>query len=202
MSEPLKFHPLADIFPLMRGPEFDDLVADIRTHGLIESIVIYEGKVLDGRNRYRACEEAGVWPKFEDYTGNTPAAYVISANIRRRHLTAEQRHDLIAKLVKAQPEKSDRQIAEMTKSSPTTVGAVRRETETESTVQSGQLPPKRIGKDGKARKPPRPRSNQAWIRIGTSSTTPSIWWHGWTKASGPSSSISWSRNTGGRWSRG
>ena len=56
-----------------------------------------------------------------------PYGYVISANIHRRHLTAEQKRELIAKLLKATPEKSDRQIAETVKASPTTVGTVRAE---------------------------------------------------------------------------
>jgi hypothetical protein len=63
-----------------------------------------------------------------------PYAYVISANINRRHLTAEQRRDLIAKLIKATPEKSDRQIAETVKASPTTVGTVRAEMESKGDV--------------------------------------------------------------------
>jgi hypothetical protein len=58
-----------------------------------------------------------------------PWAYVTSANLHRRHLTAEQKRDLIAKLIKATPEKSDRQIAETVKASPTTVGTVRAEME-------------------------------------------------------------------------
>jgi hypothetical protein len=89
-----------------------------------------------------------------------PYVYVISANVHRRHLTAERKRELIAKLLEAQPEKSDRQIAEMAQASPTTVGDVRRE---KSTVQPGQLPPKRIGKDGKARQQP-PRRRRAGPR--------------------------------------
>jgi ParB-like chromosome segregation protein Spo0J len=60
----LEFHALATLFPLLDGAGFDELVADIRAHGLREPVVMFEGKVLDGRNRYRACVEAGVEPTF------------------------------------------------------------------------------------------------------------------------------------------
>jgi hypothetical protein len=155
MSNELQFHPLADIFPLMEGEEFDALVADIKANGLRDPIILYESKILDGRNRYRACIAAGkplgdILGNFVkgDSRFNDPAAYVISKNIHRRHLTPEQRRDLIAKLIKADPAKSDRQIAAAVKASPTYVGKVR------STVHGGQLPEKRVGKDGKARKQP------------------------------------------------
>jgi hypothetical protein len=155
----LPFHPLADLFPLMEGEEFAALVADIKANGLLEDIVLYEGKVLDGRNRYRACLTAGIVPRSYncDHFVTDPAAHVISANIYRRHLTADQRRGLIHKLLAAQPEKSDRQIAEMAKASPTTVGKVR--AKMEPTVQPGQL--KRTGKDGKARKQPARRISAA-----------------------------------------
>jgi hypothetical protein len=58
MSEPLKFHPLAETFPLMEGAEFSELIADIKAHGQREWILTYEGMILDGRNRYDD-EEAG-----------------------------------------------------------------------------------------------------------------------------------------------
>jgi hypothetical protein len=58
-----------------------------------------------------------------------PYTYVISANIHRRHLTAEQKRELIAKLLKAKPEASDRQTATAIKVDHKTVGAVRADLE-------------------------------------------------------------------------
>lgn len=83
-------HPLADIFPLIEGKEFDELVTSIRDHGLREPIVLFEGKVLDGRNRYRACEKAVVEPRFDEFTGDDPLAYVADKNLHRRQLTPAQ----------------------------------------------------------------------------------------------------------------
>jgi ParB-like chromosome segregation protein Spo0J len=133
LREPLTFHPSADMFPLMEGEEFDALVADINANGQHARIVLKDGMILDGRNRYRACLAAGIEPSFacraySDQITNT-VAYVISANLHRRHLTQEQKRELIAKLLKAQPEKSDRSIAATAKASPTTVGTVRAEIE-------------------------------------------------------------------------
>ena len=78
----LEFHPLAEIFPLVGGADFDELVADIRVHGLHEPIVVFEDRVLDGRNRYRACEVAGIEPTLTVYTGDDPVAYARSATAR------------------------------------------------------------------------------------------------------------------------
>ena len=98
MTERLSFHPIADAFPLMDGAEFEALVKDIAAHGQHEPIVLYEGEILDGRNRYRACEAAGVDAWLEPYVGNDPIAFVISLNLKRRHLDESQRAMVAAKL--------------------------------------------------------------------------------------------------------
>jgi ParB-like chromosome segregation protein Spo0J len=125
-------HPLAEMFPLLKDAEFDGLVEDIRKHGLREPIILFEQKVIDGRNRERACLKAGVEPRYcsmEFDNHDAATAYVISKNIRRRHLTSEQRRELIEKLLRADPTKSDRQIARTVKGDNKTVGAVRKRAE-------------------------------------------------------------------------
>lgn len=87
----MEFHPYAEIFPLIEDSTFDELAEDIKKHGLRESIWVYEGKILDGRNRFMACSMAGVQPKFQEYEGNDPLAFVFSLNVHRRHLNNSQR---------------------------------------------------------------------------------------------------------------
>lgn len=89
----MKFHPYAEVFPLIQGEDFDQLVADIAAFGLREPIWTYEGKILDGRNRYLACQKAGKEPDFREFKGTEQGAlaHVVSVNMRRRHLTVEQR---------------------------------------------------------------------------------------------------------------
>jgi hypothetical protein len=138
--------------------------------------------LLDGRNRLDAMEMVGVpirleegklewrspatdhWCCFQSvvvrahWPNGDPYAYVISANIHRRHLTAEQKRDIIAKVLKAQPEKSNRTIAKQTKVDDKTVAAVR--TQLEATAEIPQLT-KTVGADGRTRRVPQPRARQA-----------------------------------------
>ncbi len=87
---PLEAHPAADLFPMMGGADYAALKDDIEKNGLREPITLCEGKILDGRNRFRACEELGVQPKLAQYEGASPTAFVWSMNGARRHLKKGQ----------------------------------------------------------------------------------------------------------------
>lgn len=100
----MDFHEYAKLFPMMQAEELQDLVKDIKSNGLIERIVLYEEKILDGRNRYLACGEAGVKPHYDYYKGDEPVSYVISKNVQRRHLNGSQKA-MIATEVKPALEK-------------------------------------------------------------------------------------------------
>ncbi len=84
-------HEIAALFPLMSESELSDLAQDILQNGQREDIVVYQGKILDGRNRYRACLLADVEPRVKSYIGTDPIRDVLSWNLHRRHLTTSQR---------------------------------------------------------------------------------------------------------------
>lgn len=84
-------HEYANLFPMMSTSDFEELQTDIKANGLAQSIVLFEGKILDGRNRYLACQNVGVEPRFETYEGPDAMSYVISLNLRRRQLTSAQK---------------------------------------------------------------------------------------------------------------
>jgi hypothetical protein len=155
----LPVHPAASLFPLMGADELRELADDIKKNGLRELVAVYRDPVigdclLDGRNRLDAFElndwvegkrshgrpskrepvpcgfqRVGTYAKFDPY-----GCYVLSKNVHRRHLTAEQRRDLIAKLLKANPAASNLQIAKQTKTSDKTIGKVRAELEARSEI--------------------------------------------------------------------
>lgn len=91
-----QLHPLCTLFPRIDGGEFAALVEDIRANGLSQPIVLHDGMILDGGNRYRACEEAGVEPEFVEFEGESIVSFVLSANLHRRHMTAGQRAAIVA----------------------------------------------------------------------------------------------------------
>lgn len=92
MTNDIPIHPAAEAFPLLEGDQLDDLVSNIREHGLQVPIVLDEGgALLDGRNRLRACKLANVKPRFTTYDGDDPVAFILQMNIQRRHLNSGQR---------------------------------------------------------------------------------------------------------------
>lgn len=99
MTATYTMHRLAEVVPPMTGEEYAELKTDIKIHGLREPITLYEGKILDGKHRYRACRELGVEIKTRNLPSNgSPLEYIISENVKRRHLTTGQRAALALEL--------------------------------------------------------------------------------------------------------
>jgi N6-adenosine-specific RNA methylase IME4 len=94
----IEHHPLAGIIPMMDDVALETLTSDIATNGLHLPIVLLDEKILDGRNREIACENAGVAPRYETYQGVDPTAFVVSMNVERRHLTESQRAMIATRL--------------------------------------------------------------------------------------------------------
>jgi len=95
MSNTLRPHPLAALFPELPPEELAELARDIRERGQLEPIILHKGLILDGRNRYRACQIASVKPQTEEFnskaTKRSPSEFVLSRNLRRRHLSLGQK---------------------------------------------------------------------------------------------------------------
>lgn len=91
-------HPVAELFPPLSDEELKELAEDITANGLLNDIVLDgQGRIIDGRNRFRACEIAGVEPSFMTWVGDDPTAFIIAQNILRRHLDKGQRAALTVK---------------------------------------------------------------------------------------------------------
>jgi hypothetical protein len=167
----LQVHPAAELFPPIAESELKELAEDIKKYGLHNPIIAWRNSdkelmLVDGRNRLDALATLGLLGVDKDghlefrtrpidygpficaHREADPYAVALSHNIHRRHLTLEQKRDLIAELLKLQPEKSNRQIADVVKADHKTVGSVR--SEIEATGEIPQLK-KTTSKDGKSR---------------------------------------------------
>jgi hypothetical protein len=149
-------HPIAAVFPLLGEDELLELAGDISRTGLLEPIVLFEGLVLDGRNRLRACELAAVEPRFEEYTGSDPFSYVVSCNLHRRHLSVEERKAIAKELILRDPSRTDTAVSQQSKLSYVTTLKMRREVERECPAVAQAT---RFAKDGR-RTQGRPRGSQ------------------------------------------
>jgi len=149
----------------MSEAESRQLGEDIKKKGLTSPILLY----LDPSLPIKALRsQQYMLLSTDDFLGydnpikvespNDPYEYVISANAHRRYLTAEQKRDLIAKVLQASPEKSDRAIADQMKVDKNVVSRVRQKAEATGAVAPVE---KRTGKDGKARKRPEKKQKTA-----------------------------------------
>ena len=153
----IKVHPAANLFPMMTPDELKALGEDIKKNGLQTKIAVWQAAtgrpwfLIDGRNRLDAAELVGLSVDFikpdsvkvggymnavDDCTSSDPYEYVISTNVHRRHLTPEQKREIIAALLKAEPEKSNRQVAKAVGVSHPHVAAIRHELERSGDVET------------------------------------------------------------------
>jgi len=149
-------HPTTDLFPMMSEIELSELAADINKNGLLHPIVLdHSGNLLvDGRNRQRACDQVGVEPTYVQLPEDADlAAYVVSANLHRRHLTGEQKRELISRLLDMDPQKSDRTIANQTKVDHKTVAAKK---------AVGKFPTPKPAQTSRAASSPRASRRRRW----------------------------------------
>jgi hypothetical protein len=167
----IKVHPAADLFPMMTSDELRALGEDIRKNGLGVPLILWEAEknaplvLLDGRNRLDAMEAVGLpvldqeggWLdcriRCDRVRGGDPYKFVLCFNEYRRHLTPELRREIIAKVLKAQPSKSNRTIAKQTKTDDKTVGSVRRELERRAEIPHVSTVDDAKGRKQRAHKP-------------------------------------------------
>lgn len=98
----LKAHPIADAFPMLPDDQILDIAISIGRNGLRDPITLFEGMILDGRNRDKACEKAGITPTFEEFDpakDGSPAQFVADKNLKRRDLTSGQKAMAALKLI-------------------------------------------------------------------------------------------------------
>ena len=109
-------HPLANMFPMIEGQEFENLKASVAKSGILEPIRLFQGMILDGRNRYtagKACGHQFTTKDFKEWIGTIEEAetWVLETNLHRRHLTAKQKQEMVRERIKRFPQMSARQIA-------------------------------------------------------------------------------------------
>lgn len=158
-------HEAADAFPMMDAKRYEELKADIEKQGLRVPITLCDGKILDGRNRNKACEELGIEAKCEVFTGD-PWAYVWSLNGERRDLVADQRY-LIWKHCHERSEEhreTQRRIAEEAnrKRSKTQKGVPKEEAKERARTEC----PKTFAEPGKAAKAAASKTNPGAVARG------------------------------------
>lgn len=86
-----RVHPACALLPMMGAASLREMAEDIKANGQQQPVILFQGQLLDGRNRLRACELAGVEPDVQEWRGDDPVRWVLSLNFHRRHLTDSQK---------------------------------------------------------------------------------------------------------------
>jgi hypothetical protein len=158
MAVDYQFHAFANEYDLLEGDDLEALADDIAANGQREPIIVYQGKILEGRNRWNACKLRGIDPWVETLPEKLdPASFVVSKNDHRRHDAGTQarkrRVDRIKRIVDAR--KNGQSLRTIAGNENVSESQVRQDIEV-ATAQGGcaPLPPdgKVTGKDGKKRK--------------------------------------------------
>lgn len=96
----LRLHPVVRLFPRMTEEEFTALVEDIKEHGQREPVLIYNGRIIDGRHRWLACEQLEIECEVEEWDGEGSFVdAVVSRNLLRRSLDVSQRAVVAAEIL-------------------------------------------------------------------------------------------------------
>jgi ParB-like chromosome segregation protein Spo0J len=119
-NTPIGYHPVANLFPMLGEQAFRELCADIEAHGQMSPIWIHEGQIVDGRNRHRACLELGIEPWFSEWDQRgTLVDFVLSLNLRRRHLTPTQKATVAFRMLPMlEAEAKERQVRKPADAAP------------------------------------------------------------------------------------
>ena len=102
--EGLEVSPYLECVPEMPEELFQQLKEDIGGLAVINPIILLEGDILDGRARYRACQELGIECPVRSVENMSPADCVRSMNVYRRHLTEDQRQAVKSDLIRVHVE--------------------------------------------------------------------------------------------------
>lgn len=148
------FQAMPDLAP----DEYQALEQSILDNGILQPILVDEnGAIIDGHHRQKIAKRHNL-PCPEDVkTGFTDAekrTLALTLNLDRRHLSREQRREVLAKSIKADPQLSDRAHAERTGASDKTAGAVRRDLEANAEIPHS---PDRVTAKGKSAPGPKPK---------------------------------------------
>ena len=161
-GDKVEAHPLADCWPLLGALEFMELRASIKLSGVREPVVLYEGKILDGRHRYDAAWVENVTCPTVVYEGDDPVQFVVDRNAHRRHLTKTEIAVAVVKMnecatggrprkskvTKAKaPPKTNKDLAKMADVSSGTVRRAKRQVR-EERGEVAPKPPKQPEPDG------------------------------------------------------